>query len=156
MTTYEHRTHAAGAGLIPALFRWLFLTLAVWVAAYIVPGIGYDRWQSLLVASLVLGVLNSFVKPVLLLMSLPFIILSLGLFLIVINALLLKLTAMVVPGFHVASFWSALGGSLVISLVSVFLGLPRRSARVVVSRGGDDTVERRRGPPPGKGPVIDV
>jgi len=105
--------------------RWLILTLAVWTAACIVPGITYDHWQSLLIAALVLGILNVFVKPIILLISLPLIFVTFGFFLVLINALLLKATAWLVPGLHIASFWSALGGSLVISIVSLFFGYRR-------------------------------
>ena len=89
------------------------------------PGIAYDHWQTLLVAALVFGILNAFVKPVLMLISLPLIFVTFGLFLVLINALLLKATAWLVPGLHVASFWSALGGSLIISIVSLFFGYRR-------------------------------
>ena len=111
--------------MLGTLVRWLILTLAVWVAAHLVPGIAYDHWQSLLVAALVLGILNAFVKPIILLISLPLIFVTFGFFLVLINALLLKATAWLVPGLHVASFWSALGGSLVVSIVSLFFGYRR-------------------------------
>lgn len=111
--------------MLGTLVRWLILTLAVWVAAHLVPGIVYDQWQSLLIAALVLGILNAFVKPLLMLISLPLIFVTFGLFLLLINALLLKATAWLVPGLHVASFWSALGGSLVVSIVSLFFGYRR-------------------------------
>ncbi|MFC1461641.1 phage holin family protein [Verrucomicrobiota bacterium] len=136
------------------IIRWLILTLAVWVATMI-PGINYTDWQSLLIAALVLSILNTFVKPLLMLLSAPLIIVSLGLFLLLINALLLKLTAWFVAGFHVTSFWSALGGSLVISIVSLFFGGP--SVRVETNRGYTlPHSDYRRGPPPGTGPIIDV
>ena len=136
------------------LFRWLALTVAVWIAANIVRGIAYDNWRGLLIAALVLGILNTFVRPILRLFSLPFIILSFGLFLLVINALLLKLTAWLVPGFHVSGFWPAVGGSVVVSIVSMFLGYSGPRQRIVVNRmpvppPGPDA-------PPGKGPIIDV
>ena len=111
--------------MLGTLVRWLILTLAVWVAAHLVPGIAYDHWPNLLVAALVLGILNAFVKPILMLISLPLIFVTFGLFLVLINALLLKATAWLVPGLHVASFWSALGGSLVVSIVSLFFGYRR-------------------------------
>jgi len=111
--------------MLGTLVRWLILTLAVWVAAHLVPGIAYDHWQSLLIAALVLGILNAFVKPIILLISLPLIFVTFGFFLVLINALLLKATAWLVPGLHVASFWSALAGSLVISIVSLFFGYRR-------------------------------
>lgn len=141
----------------PAILRWIVLALAVWVAATIVPGISYDNWQSLLIAALVLGILNAFVKPALKLLSLPFIVVTLGLFLLVVNALVLLLAAWLVSGFHVAGFWSAVGGSLVVSIVSFFLGSPdRRSAQIVVDRVETVSAIPRRPPPPGKGSVIDV
>ena len=111
--------------MLGTLVRWLILTFAVWVAAHLVPGIAYDHWQSLLIAALVLGILNAFVKPILMLISLPLIFFTFGLFLVLINALLLKATSWLVPGLHVASFWSALGGSLVVSIVSLFFGYSR-------------------------------
>jgi putative membrane protein len=141
--------------MVTALLRWLVLTVAVWIAAVIVPHIEYDDWRSLLIAALVLGVLNTVVRPILRLISLPFIILSFGLFLLVINALLLKLTAWLVPGFHVAGFWPAVGASVVISIVSMFLGYsggPRR--RIVVNDVNAPPSDRTA--PPGKGPIIDV
>jgi len=143
-------------------FRWLALTIAVWVATAIVPGITYDRKQDLLVASLVLSILNAFVKPLLRVISLPFIIVTFGFFLLVINALLMVLTSWLVKGFHVKWFWPAVLGSLVVSLVSIFLGYSdRRSARprIVVdppSANPPPSSTSRQGPPPGKGPIIDV
>ncbi|MCC6143390.1 MAG: phage holin family protein [Candidatus Hydrogenedentes bacterium] len=138
------------------MFRWIVLALAVWVAAAIVPGIQYDDGQSLLVAALVLSVLNTFVKPALHVLSLPFIVMTLGLFLLVVNALVLMATAWLVPGFHVAGFWPAVGGSLVISVVSFFLGATnRREGKIAIGRV-DTGRPFRRGPPPGKGDIIDV
>ena len=139
--------------MIAGILRWLILTLAVWVAAQIVPGIKYDDWNSLLIAALVLGVLNMFVRPLLSLLSLPLIVLTLGLFVPVINALVLLLAAWLVPGFHVSGFWAAVAGSIVISLVGLFVGFPGRQRRIVV-RGPPP--QSQRGPPPGKGPIIDV
>ncbi len=127
------------------LIRWLLLTLSVWVAAVLIPGIDYgDSWKALLIAALVLGILNTLIKPVLLLLSLPFIVVTLGLFLLVINALLLMLTAALVPDFNVDGFWSALFGSIIISLVSLFLGGFQSGG----GRGGD----RRSG----RSDVIDI
>ena len=111
--------------MLGTLVRWLILTLAVWVSAYVVLGIAYDHWQNLLIAALVLGILNAFVKPILLLISLPLIFVTFGFFLVLINALLLMATSWLVPGLHVASFWSALGGSLVVSIVGLFFGYSR-------------------------------
>ena len=144
-----------GDEMMTGLLRWVVLTVAVWAAAGIVPGVSYADPQSLLIAALVLGLLNVFVKPLLQLLSLPFIVASFGFFLLVINALLLKLTAWLVPGFHVAGFWPAVGGSLVISLMSFLLGYPRHRRKIVVDRD-DPFAAPQRCPPPGKGPIIDV
>ena len=103
------------------VIRWLVTTIAVLVAAHLVPGIGYDGWGALLGASLLLGIINAFVRPILLLLSLPFIIITMGLFIFVINALLLLLVSKIVPAFHVAGFWSAFFGAIIISLVSWIL-----------------------------------
>lgn len=108
--------------MILILIRWIITTLAVWVAVELVPGLGYDRWQTLVLAALVLGILNSFVKPLLALITIPLIIVTLGLFLIIINAALLKLTAWLVPGFFVADWMSAFAGSIIISIVTFFFG----------------------------------
>jgi putative membrane protein len=143
------------------LFRWFILTIAVWAATQIVPGVSYERPPDLLIAALVLGILNAFVRPLLRLISLPFIILTFGFFLLVINALLLWLTSKLVHGFHVAGFWPAAWASLVVSLVSFFLGYsrPRQTrARIIFNHAPPPppTPRRRKGPPPGKGPIIDV
>ena len=112
----------SGGNMIWIFIRWLITTLAVWVAVELVPGLDYDRWQTLVLAALVLGILNTFVKPLLTFISIPFIIITLGFFLIFINAALLKLTALLVPGFLVANWLSAFAGSIIISIVSFFFG----------------------------------
>ncbi len=88
------------------------------IVAKIVPGIEMDSMGSALLAGLVMGVVNALVKPVLVLLSLPFLILTLGLFLLVINALLLKLASAIVPGFQIKGFGSALIGALLLSIFS--------------------------------------
>ncbi len=103
----------------PFFTRWLVTTLAVLVVMQI-PGIGIraDSLGPLLGAGLLLGILNAFVRPVLLLLSLPLILLTMGLFFFVVNALTLYIVGSVVPGFHVSGFGSALIGSVLISMVS--------------------------------------
>jgi putative membrane protein len=101
--------------------RWLVTTVAVLVAAHLIPGISYEGWGALLGASLLLGIINAFVRPVLLLLSLPFIIVTMGLFIFVVNALLLMLVSKIIPPFQVAGFWSAFFGAIIISLVSWIL-----------------------------------
>lgn len=108
------------------LIRLLINAAALWVATQLVGGItiGGD-WRLLLVVALVFGVLNAFIKPVLLILSIPFLILTLGLFTFVVNAIMLMLTSEVCEalglGFRVAGFWPALLGALVVSIVSIAL-----------------------------------
>ena len=135
------------------LQRWLITTLAVLVATKLVHGIEYQSGVDLLVTSLMLGILNAFLRPLLMLLSLPLLIFTLGLFTLVINALLLLLVSwMLNPHFHVDGFWPAFWGALVISIASIllnaFTGAGNSKAKV----------ERKPNPPrdDGGGPVIDV
>lgn len=88
------------------------------VGSYIVPGISVDGFMTALVAAVVLSVINIFIKPVLMALTMPITVLTLGLFALALNALLIMLVGMLVPGFDVASFWSALLFSLVLSIIS--------------------------------------
>src|SRR3954468_10485703 len=103
------------------LVRWGVTLIAVFVATRLVPGIHYDDWVGLALFAAVLGLVNAIVKPILTLLALPLVVLTLGLILIVINALTFLLASALVPGFAVADFWAALFGSLVVSLVSWLL-----------------------------------
>jgi putative membrane protein len=103
------------------LVRWLFLAVAIFMAAYMIEGIRVSGFLSAIMAAAVLGVLNAFFRPILLLLTLPLNILTLGLFTFVINALLLMMASGVIGGFKVDGFGTALLGSLVISLVSWLL-----------------------------------
>lgn len=100
--------------------RWMITTLAVLVAAQI-PGIHAASFASMAFAALLLGIVNALVRPVLLLLSLPLILLTLGFFILIVNALMLYLVAGLVPGFYVDGFGAAFVGSLIISLVSWLL-----------------------------------
>ena len=103
------------------VFRWIVTTFAVFVAAPIV-GINYgDRIGCLLGASLLLGIVNAFIRPILLLLSLPLILVTLGVFILIINALMLKVVGAIVPCFEVPGFWSAFFGAIIISIVSWLL-----------------------------------
>ncbi|HMJ91488.1 MAG TPA: phage holin family protein [Candidatus Acidoferrum sp.] len=121
------------------LQRWAISTVAVLIAAHVVPGIEYHGVLKLFIATLVLGLLNSFLRPVLMLLSLPLLIVTLGLFTIVINALLLLLVSALVgkDNFSVDGFAAAFWGALVISIVSLILNSLTRSgdARISVQRG---------------------
>jgi putative membrane protein len=106
-----------------AIIRVLITGIAVFLAVMIVPGLQVDSFLAGIAVVLVLTILNLLVRPILLMLTLPLIVLSLGLFLIVVNALLLELTAYLVTGFSVTGFWPAVGGSVVISLVTMILNI---------------------------------
>jgi putative membrane protein len=103
------------------LFEWLISALAILVSAYILPGVHVASFVTALVAAVVLGIVNAILKPILILLSLPITVLTLGLFTLVIDALLILLTSAIVPGFKVDGFWWAFLFSLVLSVVNSFL-----------------------------------
>jgi putative membrane protein len=103
------------------VFRWIATTVAVMVAASIIHGIRYDTVGSLIGAALLLGILNAFIRPILLILSAPLILLTLGFFILVINALMLRFVPSIVGGFQVDSFGSAFWGAIVVSIVSWIL-----------------------------------
>ncbi|SPF49179.1 conserved membrane hypothetical protein [Syntrophobacter sp. SbD1] len=103
------------------LVRWLLLSISIILTSYLVDGIYVASFFSAFFAAMVLGILNALFRPILLFITLPINILTLGLFTFVINALLLKMVSGVVPGFYVHGFWAAIFGSLIISLVSWLL-----------------------------------
>jgi putative membrane protein len=131
---------------------WAINSLAVAVAVAILrPHITYDKWQYLLIASLLLGLLNAFVRPILMLLMLPLLIFTLGLFTLVINAVLLYFVAWLMrPHFQVDSFLYAFLGAVIIAIVSIGLNILTGNARLTVQKGQ---------PPPNKkkdDDVIDV
>ena len=103
------------------VFRWFVTTFAVMVASSIIHGIRYDSVASLIGAALLLGILNAFLRPILLILSAPLILLTLGLFILVVNGLMLLLVPSIVIGFHVETFASAFWGAIIISIVSWIL-----------------------------------
>ncbi len=100
------------------IFRWAVTTAGVVVAAFLISGIRYDTTWSLILAALLLGILNAFVRPVLLILSAPLILLTLGFFILVVNGLMLLWVPTLVSGFHVAGFWSAFWGAIIIGIIS--------------------------------------
>ena len=105
------------------ILRFIVTGIAVLVASQIIPGIWIDSLTSGVVGVLVLAILNALVRPVLYLLSAPFIVVTLGLFMLVINGFLLGVVSYVVKGFHVEGFWPAVGGAVIISLVSGIMNL---------------------------------
>lgn len=102
--------------------RWLINGVALLVVAHLIGGIHVSGVFAALVAAAIFGLVNAFIRPVFIVLTLPINILTLGLFTFVVNALMLWLTAAVVPGFDVYGFWAALGGSILLSLVSAAIG----------------------------------
>ncbi len=143
--------------LLRFFVSWINNTVAVGLAVIILHNhISYeDKLQNLLVASLLLGILNAFVRPILMFIALPFVILTLGLFTFVINALLLCFLGVLLPFFHVDRFWYAFLGALIIWLISGALNLMTGNARVSVQRQDPPKPPRGSGGG-GGGPVIDV
>jgi putative membrane protein len=102
------------------LIRLLINALGLWLAATIVPGIAIQGVGTLILAALVMGVVNALVRPVAFILTLPITIVTLGIFLLVLNAAMFALVAWVLPGFTVSGFWAALLGWLIVSIVSWF------------------------------------
>jgi putative membrane protein len=99
------------------LLQWLVCAVALILVAKIVPGVWVKSFGSALFAALVIGLINALIRPLLILLTIPITILTLGLFLFVINALLFLLAGRLLSGFKVRDFWSALGGSIVYSIL---------------------------------------
>ncbi|MCX6792592.1 MAG: phage holin family protein [Candidatus Falkowbacteria bacterium] len=104
------------------IIRWLLATIAIIITSYILPGVVLSGFWTAVLVALVIGIINAVIKPILLILTLPINILSLGLFTLVINALLILLSSKIVDGFSVASFWTALLFSIILSIISFFLG----------------------------------
>lgn len=103
------------------LLRWILNTVALYAIALLVPGIDYTgSFPMLFIASMVLGLLNAIVRPILVILTLPITILTLGLFLLVLNAAMFGLTAWLIPDLHIDGFIPAFIGALILSIVSLF------------------------------------
>jgi putative membrane protein len=126
--------------LVNLLLRWATNAVGLLLAAAIIPGIDYRDGTSLAIVVVVLGLFNAFLKPLLVLFALPFVVLTLGFGILFINALLLMLAARLVDGFDVSGFLAAFFGALLVSIVNLFFGnlLGEHSVRA-----------RTRGAPPG-------
>jgi len=103
------------------VIRWILSAIALAITAWLIKGIEIHGIFSLLVATLVLGILNAIIRPILLILTLPLNFLTLGLFTFVINAIMLEITANVVEGFEVHGFWAAFIGAIFMSIISTIL-----------------------------------
>ncbi|MDN6886632.1 phage holin family protein [Variovorax sp. CAN2819] len=108
--------------LTPFLVHWAITGISLWVASHLFRGLKFDSTGALVVSALLLGLANAIVKPLLIVLTLPLTLVTFGLFLLVINALMILLVAALVKGFKVSGFWTALFASIFISLLSVVIG----------------------------------
>jgi putative membrane protein len=120
------------------ILRGVFAALGLWAASELFRGIAIDSAATLVFAGLLLGVVNAIVRPIAVVLSLPALLLTVGLFLLVINAAMLGLVALLLPGFHISGFWTAVGASIVVSLVS---GM---ASWFIGSRGRVEVIRTRR------------
>lgn len=104
--------------MVGFLLRAAITALGLWVASEILSGLTFDSTAKLIVAAIVLGIVNAFVRPLAFILTLPLTVLTLGLFLLVLNAGMVALVAWIVPGFQITGFWTAVGAALIVSLVS--------------------------------------
>jgi len=116
-------------------FRLLITALGLWAATKIVPGVQINGWGNLLVAALLLGIVNAVIRPVILILTLPLTVLTLGLFILVVNGISLSVVAWLMPGFTLSGLGSAILGSVIVGLTSWF-------ASTFV--GGSGRIERYR------------
>ncbi|MDM0014321.1 phage holin family protein [Variovorax sp. J22P168] len=120
--------------LVPFLVQWAITALSLWVASYLFRGLKFETTGALVVSALLLGLANAVVRPLLILLTLPLTLLTFGLFLLVINALMILLVSALVRGFKVSGFWTALFASIFISLLGTFIG-------ALVDTGGADVIQ---------------
>lgn len=129
MTGRRVSLHPMKSPFLKLVLHWLVLALGVMLATKIVPGIKCEDGGTLVAVVLVLSFSNAILRPLLVLFTLPFILMTLGLGVLVINALLFLLVGRVVDGFHVSGFWSAFGGALVVSITNLVLSTFTRDAK---------------------------
>src|SRR5262245_14612623 len=120
------------------LLRLVIAAFGLWLADQLIGGVSIDGTGTLFLAAFLLGVVNAVVRPIFVLLTFPLTLVTLGLFLLVVNAAMLGLVAALLPGFHLAGFWSALLGSIVVSIVSwlasAWIGPSGRFEVLVVER----------------------
>ena len=143
----RYARHAMNSPITQLLVRWLVLALGVMLATKIVPGIECNKGTTLIAVVLLLSFFNAILKPLLVLFTLPFILVTMGLGVVLINALLFLLVGHLVNGFVVEGFWPALGGSLVVSITNLIVSAVTRSGTKVnaprkdTKSKGDDVID---------------
>ena len=108
------------------LTKTIVMTLAIIIASYIIKGVHVENVFVAILAAIVISLLNNFIRPILIVLTLPFTIVSMGLFLLVINAIIILLASKIVPNFYVDGFWTALGFSLLITVLNYLLDIPTK------------------------------
>ena len=119
----RERTACYDFGMGAFLIHAAVLAVAIWISAQVVPGITVRSVPDLIIAALVLGVVNAVIRPLLVILTLPITVLTLGLFYLVVNGLAFGLAAALVPGFEISSWTAAILGALLVSVLSWFLGI---------------------------------
>ena len=120
--------------LLPFILHWAVTSLSLWVASHVFSGIRFATTSSLIVSALLLGFANAVIRPLLVFLTLPLTLVTLGFFLLVINALMLLLVAKVVKGFTISGFWTAFFASLFISILSMALGTLAPNSETTIYR----------------------
>jgi putative membrane protein len=108
--------------LLPFLLHWAVTALSLWIASHVFKGLRFENGRALLISALLLGLANAVVRPVLVVLTLPLTLLTFGMFLLVINALMLMLVARLVKGFSIRSFWTAFFASIFVAFLSLVIG----------------------------------
>jgi putative membrane protein len=122
--------------LVPFLLHWAITAASLWVASRLFKGLKFESAGALIISALLLGLANALVKPLLIVLTLPLTLVTFGLFILVINALMILLVAWIVKGFKVSGFWTAFFAAIFISLLSVLMGAlvsgddPRNEIRI--------------------------
>lgn len=104
------------------LAHWGVTSLSLWIASLMFHGISFSSKKSLFISALLLGLVNAVVKPVIIILTIPLTLITFGFFLLVINALMMMLVSALVPGFRISGFWTAFFASIVVTVVSLFIG----------------------------------
>ena len=104
--------------MVGFLLRAVITALALWVASQLLDGMHFTTTGKLAIAAVLLGLVNAIVRPIAFILTLPITVVTLGLFLLVLNAMMIGLVAWLVPGFTIAGFWTAVGGAIIVGLVS--------------------------------------
>ncbi|HQT25035.1 MAG TPA: phage holin family protein [Burkholderiales bacterium] len=122
--------------LTPFILHWVVTSLSLWAASQVFSGIRFENTASLVVSALLLGFANAIVKPLLIVLTLPLTLFTFGLFLLVINALMILLVSSMVKGFSVSGFWTAFFASIFVSLLSFLFGLFIGTPPIAISQNG--------------------